>query len=396
MDASLMRQSALLIPAYQPDDRLPPYVEALKSAGVGKIIVVDDGSGDKFQPLFGSIPQDEITHVISYTPNGGKGHAMREGMRYLLDHCPEQRFIITADSDGQHTVRDVLRMIESLSENHEGLLLGSRDFSQENVPFKSRNGNRITSAVFKLLYGVWVSDTQTGLRGFERSLLPLMIDVKGERYEYEMNVLIECAQKHIPMRALPIETVYENNNEGSHFRAFRDSARIYGVILGGFFRFISSSVISFLVDYLLYLLLNNLFKLFCPGLEHQFRFLFISVLSRIGLATVIARVCSGTVNYLINQKMVFHYHGSGSRINHCAFHVGHTSASRQKQDVSAGDAMEGVSLFQTGFLPAGSQIGSRSVFQLRPQCFIGIIQCLIGFLLHCPGKLAVQIRQGCQ
>ena len=137
MDASLMRQSALLIPAYQPDDRLPPYVEALKSAGVGKIIVVDDGSGDKFQPLFGSIPQDEVTHVISYTPNGGKGHAMREGMRYLLDHCPEQRFIITADSDGQHTVRDVLRMIESLSENHEGLLLGSRDFSQENVPFKS-------------------------------------------------------------------------------------------------------------------------------------------------------------------------------------------------------------------------------------------------------------------
>ena len=84
MDASLMRQSALLIPAYQPDDRLPPYVEALKSAGVGKIIVVDDGSGDKFQPLFGSIPQDEITHVISYTPNGGKGHAMREGMRYLI------------------------------------------------------------------------------------------------------------------------------------------------------------------------------------------------------------------------------------------------------------------------------------------------------------------------
>ena len=226
MDASLMRQSALLIPAYQPDDRLPPYVEALKAAGVGKIVVVDDGSGEKFQSLFRSIPQDEVTHVISYTPNGGKGHAMREGMRYLLDHCPEQRFVITADSDGQHTVRDVLRMIESLSENHEGLLLGSRDFSQENVPFKSRNGNRITSAVFKLLYGAWVSDTQTGLRGFERSLLPLMIDVKGERYEYEMNVLIECAQKRIPMRALPIETVYENNNEGSHFRAFRESARI--------------------------------------------------------------------------------------------------------------------------------------------------------------------------
>lgn len=313
MDAAWMKQSALLIPAYQPDERLPRYVQELRDAGVGKIVVVDDGSGESYRPLFDAIPQDDVTVVLSYSPNGGKGHALRTGMQYLLDECPEQRFVITADSDGQHTVRDVLRMIESLHENSEGLLLGSRDFTQENVPFKSRNGNRITSTVFKLLYGSWVGDTQTGLRGFERGLLPMMIQVRGERYEYEMNVLIECAQRKLPMRPLPIETVYENNNEGSHFRAFRDSARIYGVIFAGFFRFISSSILSFLVDYLLYLLLNAIFKANCPGLERQFRFLFISVLSRIGLATVVARICSGAFNYFVNQKVVFHYKGSNGR-----------------------------------------------------------------------------------
>ena len=298
-------KTVVIIPAYKPDDRLPPYVQALREAGIGKVVIVDDGSGAGFRPLFDQIPEDGCVHTIHYEPNGGKGVALRRGMAWAQENCPDQDIVITADSDGQHTVKDVLRMAESLWGNSDGLLLGSRDFSQPDVPFKSRNGNRITSVVFKLLYGVWVGDTQTGLRGFHRNLLPMMGQVKGDRYEYEMNVLIECAHRRIVMRPLSIQTVYENNNEGSHFRAFRDSARIYGVIFGGFFKFISSSVISFLVDYLLYLLLNNLFKAHVPALEHEFRFLFIHFLSRIGLATVLSRVVSGLTNFALNRKFVF-------------------------------------------------------------------------------------------
>ena len=198
MDLNL--QCAVIIPAYKPDDRLPPYVAALKEAGIGKIVIVDDGSGESYAPLFAGIPQYEVVHIISYVPNAGKGVALKRGMQYLLDHCPEQKYVVTADSDGQHTVTDVLRMVESLREDDSGLLLGSRDFDQPDVPFKSRNGNKITSTVFKLLYGVWVSDTQTGLRGFSTKLLPTMIAVKGDRYEYEMNMLIECAHQRLPMR----------------------------------------------------------------------------------------------------------------------------------------------------------------------------------------------------
>ncbi|MDD3334622.1 MAG: bifunctional glycosyltransferase family 2/GtrA family protein [Eubacteriales bacterium] len=313
MDLRLAKETAIVIPAYKPDDRLPPYVKALKDAGFGKVIVVDDGSGEGFAPIFNSMEQDETVHVISYMPNGGKGVALRAGMTYVKDCCPEQRFIVTADSDGQHTVKDVIRMAEALDENHEGMLLGSRDFSGSNVPPKSRMGNRITSVIFKLLYGRWVGDTQTGLRGFDRAILPSMLAVKGDRYEYEMNELIECAGLKLPIRPLTIETVYENNNEGTHFRVLQDSARIYGVIFAGFFRFISTSLISFLVDYLLYLLLNNLFKAYVPALEHQFRFLFISVISRIALATIAARIVSGTVNYFLNFKVVFRYKGSNRK-----------------------------------------------------------------------------------
>ena len=131
---SFAKETAVVIPAYKPDDRLPPYVEALKTAGVGKIVIVDDGSGESYQELFGRIPQDEVTHIISYMPNGGKGVALKRGMQYVWDSCPEQKYVVTADSDGQHTVVDVLRMAESMAENSEGVLLGSRDFSQPDVP----------------------------------------------------------------------------------------------------------------------------------------------------------------------------------------------------------------------------------------------------------------------
>lgn len=312
MDLELNRHTAVIIPAYKPDDRLPPYVAALKEAGVGKIVIVDDGSGEDFAALFAGIPQDEVTHIISYTPNAGKGVALKRGMQYLQDECPEMQYAITADSDGQHTVTDVLRMAESLREDDSGLLLGSRDFDQPDVPFKSRNGNKITSTVFKLLYGVWVSDTQTGLRGFSTKLLPTMIAVKGERYEYEMNMLIECAHQRLPMRALPIETVYENNNEGSHFRAVRDSVRIYSVILAGFFKFISASLASFLIDYGLYLLFNLLLRNL-PGMADEVKVLFLRFVPHITIATMAARILSGLFNFTVNRKFVFGDKGKVSR-----------------------------------------------------------------------------------
>jgi len=91
---SFAKETAVVIPAYKPDDRLPPYVEALKTAGVGKIVIIDDGSGEGFQELFSRIPQDDVTHIISYVPNAGKGVALKRGMQYVLESCPEQAFVV--------------------------------------------------------------------------------------------------------------------------------------------------------------------------------------------------------------------------------------------------------------------------------------------------------------
>ena len=298
---------AILIPSYQPDDKLPPYVQALREAGFARIVVVDDGSGERYTDLFNSLhnPNDAVVQVIRYEPNHGKGYALRVGMRWLLDECPECAYIITADSDGQHTVPDTLRMADAMHKDSSGLLLGSRDFSQANVPFKSRMGNHITTAVYHALYGQHIGDTQTGLRAFARELLPRFLQTKGDRYEYEMNQLIDCSIDKIPIRALPIETVYENNNQGSHFHPVRDSWRIYKVILMRFLRFIAASLICFCVDYALYLLFNNLFRDHVPSLNHNLVFLSIRIVARIGVAALLARFISSVLNYFINKSYVF-------------------------------------------------------------------------------------------
>ena len=68
MELTCAGRTAVVIPAYKPDDRLPPYVQALKDAGIGRIVVVDDGSGQDYQRFFDQIPRDGVSHVcLLYT-----------------------------------------------------------------------------------------------------------------------------------------------------------------------------------------------------------------------------------------------------------------------------------------------------------------------------------------
>jgi len=176
------------------------------------------------------------------------------------------------------------------------VILGSRDFSLPDVPPKSRMGNRITSFVFRTGCGIRLQDTQTGLRAFPARVLPFLIGVQGERFEYETNMLLEMKRANIPFAEHPIETVYDDNNRGTHFRPFRDAVRIYGLIL----KYIASSLASFLLDIgLFYVVL----RLLGPVMGEM----------RILGATVIARLFSSFANFNMNKRLVFSSHGSYRR-----------------------------------------------------------------------------------
>ncbi len=296
---------AILIPSLEPDDRLPAYVRSLSENGFGHIVVVDDGSSESFQPFFREVEETENAVVLHHDVNHGKGVALKTGYRYILDNLPDVSGVITADADGQHTVEDCEKLAEKLTEGKRALYLGSRDFTLPNVPPKSRSGNMITSVVFKLLYGQYLPDTQTGLRAFRREELPFMLNVEGERYEYEMKVLIACSREKIPMVPVTIETIYEDGNAGTHFHPVRDSWRIYKVILGSFIRFMWVSLLCFAIDQLLAALLRE-WLLPLAGLARKSFW-------NIQVSGWGARLVSAVVNFQLNKNVVFRMHGSGKK-----------------------------------------------------------------------------------
>jgi putative flippase GtrA len=282
---------AVIIPALDPDERLFTLVGNLHTMGALQIIVINDGSKKSCDKLFSMIEKQFGAKVLNHPVNRGKGAALKLGMGYILATKADIIGCITADADGQHLPEDILRIAHQLAESNEALILGSRDFSKRNVPWKSRMGNRITSAVFRLQTGRNCTDTQTGLRGIPAALMRRFIDIPGERYEYEMNVLLFAADNNIPFVAVPIQTVYINKNRASHFHPVRDSARVYSGIL----KFGAASLICFLVDIGLFTLLADVaFR----GSETAALY-----------AAVAARICSGVLNFYLNKYAVFGQRG---------------------------------------------------------------------------------------
>ncbi|MCR4674149.1 MAG: bifunctional glycosyltransferase family 2/GtrA family protein [Lachnospiraceae bacterium] len=287
------RDTVIVIPAYEPEGRLVDFVGDLREVGYEYIVVVDDGSGVDYRSIFSSIELMDIV-VLRHMRNLGKGRALCTAFLYIKNRLGESVNIITADADGQHLVKDIKKVEKKLKENPVDLVLGVRDFTSENVPFKSKKGNEITRKFFKLTTGVDCPDTQTGLRGIPGSMLEFALGVYGDRYEYEMNFLTEAAQRY-HFSYVPITTVYENNNACSHFRPVMDSLRIYGRPV----RFLLSSLTSSGVDLLLFYLLT-VFLQYPHG-------------KQIIIATIIARVCSGVVNFEMNKHFSFKSKGKAHK-----------------------------------------------------------------------------------
>lgn len=289
-----MRHSAILIPSLNPDEKLVPYVKELIGQGFTHIIVVNDGSTKKYDPVFLNLA-DMGCIVLRHAVNYGKGRALKNGFNEFLNRFGEDEGIcgiITADSDGQHLVKDVVQMDQKLAEagrNKGRLFLGVRDFDQANVPPKSKFGNKLTCFFFRLLYGLKISDTQTGLRGITTACVKEFLALKGERFEYETSMLIAAVRNQIPVEELTIETVYLENNSGTHFRPLQDSAIIYSILMGEFFKYILSSLSASIIDIALF----SVLAAWIPGIKG------------IWIATVFARVISSFYNYSVNRKVVF-------------------------------------------------------------------------------------------
>lgn len=278
----------VIIPAYNPDQQLERLVlENWEQDNL--VLVVDDGSDASCSQVFWKVEEKSI--VLHHKKNLGKGAAIKTALAYIKEELWHCSVIGIMDADGQHKTTDLMRLMEEAASHPDALVIGVRAVD-EHMPWKSRMGNKITRSVFHALSGVYVSDTQTGLRAFTTQLLRTMLETSGERYEYETNALMNCAKEQIEIREVPIQTIYhDEKNSCSHFRKVRDSVRIYQNLL----KFGLASFSSFLLDYVLFIT----FTLLLPKAAWA-----------VAISNVGARVFSGFYNYRMNCRFVFHKKGS--------------------------------------------------------------------------------------
>lgn len=306
----MINNKVIIIPTLNPNEKLIAYVEDLAEY-FQNIILVNDGSGRESADIFSKILNisEERTDknrivILRHAVNLGKGRALKTAINYYLTHIndmfSECEGIITVDSDGQHTIRDVRKISEVLEGKNSVVVLGYRNFRKgAHVPIKSSFGNITTRFVFRLLFGKDVIDTQTGLRGFANDILPKLLNLYGERFEYETNVLIECVNCNVEFIQIGIETIYEDGNKGTHFNPIVDSFKIYRLIFGNFVKYIFASISSFVIDCIFFLV----FGLMMGTTNRQ----------DILLCTIFARIISSSYNYIVNKKIVFECKTAGKR-----------------------------------------------------------------------------------
>ncbi len=283
-------QVPIVIPSYEPDEKLSGLLKKMKETGFRNIVLVDDGSGGEYTHFFDEAQEVYGCRVLHHAVNQGKGRALKTAFNYCLQEFSDMPGVVTADSDGQHSPECILSCVDMLLAHPDALIMGCRCFEGGDVPARSEFGNKCTRIVMKYLTGITVSDTQTGLRGIPRAFMERLLMVKGERFEFETNMLLETKERKVPIVEVPIRTIYIEENKTSHFNPIKDSLKIYMI----FGKFLFSSLSSSVVD----LALFSMFCFLAKGMDWG-RFSYISV------ATVFARVLSALYNYSLNLKVVF-------------------------------------------------------------------------------------------
>lgn len=279
-----------VIPSLNPGDKLVPVAESLLAAGFKYIVIVDDGSDAAHSAPFAALEGKNGCIILRHERNMGKGRGLKTAFEYITKNLPDVAGVVTADDDGQHKPEDIKRCAEFMLASGDTLILGSRNFSLPDVPRKSRMGNKLTSFVFRTACGIKINDTQTGLRAIPLRFLDDFINIPGERFEYETNMLLHCKKADITVKEITISTVYTEGNRSSHFNPLVDSFKIYSLIL----KFLSSGFISAFADQGIFAVMMA----FLPPAS-------LALNARVYTSTFIARLFSSALNYTLNKRAVF-------------------------------------------------------------------------------------------
>ncbi len=273
--------SIAIIPAYDPG---PVVAEVLNLTlqQVDSVLLINDGSDvENTERLRALASADGRVTLLEHPHNKGKGFAINSGLEYALEH--QFSDIVMLDSDGQHNPAHIQSLLQLAHSNRSDLVLGVRSESRQ-MPLRSRIGNAAMRWLFKLMYRTPVRDTQTGFRYVSPDFARFaMSRIRPGRYETEMKMLMLAAKSGCRIDQVGIDTVYIDGNKNSKFRPLNDSLRVLRAMV----LYSGVGLLSFVLDYGLYLLLIGLFG------------------SHFLLAHVVSRLCSASFNFTANKRFVF-------------------------------------------------------------------------------------------
>lgn len=204
----------IVIPAYNEEKAIQNVIAEIKSAGYGDIAVVDDGSADQTYQVAKEAGVTAIRHKI----NRGKGAATKTGIEAAKMLGAD--IIVTMDGDGQHDPKDIRNLIEPILAGNYDVVLGSRLHNPDGMPRYKIIQNKIGNLITWYLFGLWVADSQSGFRAYSRHAAEV-INTRGDRYEYDSEVLREIYIYKLKFKEVPIQVRYTEYSMGkTHKQGF--------------------------------------------------------------------------------------------------------------------------------------------------------------------------------
>jgi glycosyltransferase involved in cell wall biosynthesis len=192
----------IVIPAFNEEVIIKKVIEDIKKEGYENIIVVDDGSKDW---TLDKAKEIERVTVLRHKINRGKGAATKTGIEAakLLGAS----IVVTMDGDGQHDPNDIKKLVNPIIEKKSEVVLGTRLKNPQGMPFYKRIQNHIANLVTWYLFGLWVTDSQSGFRAYSRKAAD-MINTRYDRYEYDSEIIREIYLHKLKYKEVSIAVRY--------------------------------------------------------------------------------------------------------------------------------------------------------------------------------------------
>ncbi len=195
----------ILIPAYNEGTVIASVIRDVQKEGWKDIIVVDDGSEDT---TYQEAKKMGVI-VLRHTLNRGKGAAIKTGFEAAKKLHADS--IVTIDADGQHDPKDIRRLVELLEKGHD-VVLGVRNFDEKHIPRLKVLGNHIGNFFTWMLYGLWVTDSQSGIRAYNRKSMDCIV-IYNDRYEFETEIVREISRNKLIWTEVPISVRYSSYDQ---------------------------------------------------------------------------------------------------------------------------------------------------------------------------------------